>query len=336
MKKVLYVILGLILIYLILCLVGPKEMTVTRSTTINAPLDVVRTKMVDLKFFQEQWSPWTEKDPQMKVTYFGEMGQPGYGYSWTGNKEVGTGTMVVTGINGDSLLQKLSFEGMGDSKAFYVVNGKDAATNVTWGLHFEVGFLGRAMMLFMPMDKMLGTDFEKGLDKLKKAIESMPAEASASKYEPKVVEIAERNFIGTKKQNLTMDKTGPFFGENLHKIMEDMKKNKIQMLSAPSGLYFNFKNEDMSADVVACFAAPKGEKIKGWENYEYPAGKAVMLEYHGGYGDMMNAHNAINNYIKENNLSFVTTWEEYVSDPMMEKDSTKWLTNIYYILTPAK
>jgi effector-binding domain-containing protein len=336
MKKVLYVILGLIVIYLILCLVGPKEITVTRSTTINAPVDVVKAKMADLKFFQEQWSPWTERDPQMKVTYLGEMGQPGYGYSWTGNKEVGTGTLVITGFSGDSLLQKLTFEGMGDSKAFYVVNGKDAGTNVTWGIQMEIGFLGRAMMLFMNMDKMMGADFEHGLDKLKKAIESMPAETASTKYDVKEVDFPETNLIGTKKQRLTMDKVGPFFEENFAKIMEEMKKSKIEPMSMPSALYYDFKYEDMSADVVACFTAPKGAKVKGYENYEFPAGRAVLLEYRGGYNDMMNAHNAITNYIKEKNLTSTVTLEEYVSDPGMEKDSTKWLTKIYYILAPAK
>ena len=57
-----------------------------------------------------------------------------------------------------------------------------------------------------------------------------------------------------------------------------------------------------------------------------------MLAYHGGYNDMMAAHDAIGKYMKEKNLSASVTLEEYVTDPMTEKDSTKWLTNIYYII----
>lgn len=335
MKKVLYVIIGLAVIYLILCLVGPKATTVVRSITINAPVDAVKMQMADLKFFQEKWSPWTERDPQMTVTYIGEMGQPGYGYSWKGNDEVGQGTLTIVGFSGDSLLQKLSFEGMGDSKTFFVVNGKDAGTNVTWGISMDFAFFGRGMMLFMNMDKMMGADFEKGLDNLKKAIESMPAAPTAAVYDVKEVDFPEINLIGTKKQRLTMDKVNTFFGENFSKIAEEMKKNKAEPMSMPSALYYDFKNEDLSADVVACFTAPKGAKVKGYENYEFPAGKAVMLAYHGGYNDMMAAHDAMKNYMKEKNLSFSVTLEEYVTDPMTEKDSTKWLTNIYYILLPS-
>ena len=38
-------------------------------------------------------------------------------------------------------------------------------------------------------------------------------------------------------------------------------------------------------------------------------------------------------YMKANNLPMQTqVIEEYVTDPMHEKDTTKWLTNIYYVL----
>lgn len=332
MKKVLYVILGLIVLYLILCMVGPKNITVERNIAINSDPETIKKKMSDLHFFQEKWSPWSELDPNMEVNYTGNPGEVGHGYTWKGNKDVGAGTLTITKIEGDSMVQNLHFEGMGDSRAYYIIKSEGSGSNVTWGIQMHIGFMGRAMMLFMNMDKMMGGDFEKGLGKLKAAIESMPAESATTKYEVKEVDFAERNFIGTKKQRMTMDKTSAFFGENFHKIMEEMKKNNIEPMSAPSGLYYDFKNEDMSADVVACFAAPKGAKVKGLENYEFPAGKAVMLEYHGGYNDMMNAHNAIMNYIKEKNLTPITTLEEYVTDPGMEKDSTKWLTNIYYIL----
>ena len=66
MKKILYVLLGLIAVYLILCLIGPSSVRVERSISIHAQADVIKSKIVDLKFFHETWSPWTEKDPQMK------------------------------------------------------------------------------------------------------------------------------------------------------------------------------------------------------------------------------------------------------------------------------
>ena len=65
------------------------------------------------------------------------------------------------------MVQRLTFEGMADSRAYFSIKEQPTATDVTWGMIFEVGFFGRPMMLFMNMDKMLGADYEKGLSKLK-------------------------------------------------------------------------------------------------------------------------------------------------------------------------
>jgi effector-binding domain-containing protein len=337
MKKVLIVIIGLLAVYLILCIAGPKETVFTRSIVINADQQKVMSALSDFKYYTANWSPWTEKDPQMKMTFEGEAGKPGHKYSWEGNDKVGKGSQEIAAITSDSIYQKLNLiTWHAEPDVYLTAKPEGNGTKVSWTIIMKNGFFGRGMSLFMSMEKMMAPDFEHGLDKLKTAVESMPAAPTSANYEVKEVEWPERNFIGTKKQRITMDKVGAFFGENLNKVMTEMKKNKIEPISPASGLYYDFKNEDMSADVVACFAAPKGAKVKGLENYEFPAGKAVMLEYHGDYKNMMPAHDAIKNYMKEKNLSAVTTLEEYVTDPMTEKDSTKWVTNIYYILAPSK
>ena len=52
MKKVLYVIIGLVVGYFMLCLFGPKEISVERSIVVNASPELVKTQIGDLKFFQ--------------------------------------------------------------------------------------------------------------------------------------------------------------------------------------------------------------------------------------------------------------------------------------------
>lgn len=337
MKKVLYVILGLLGVYLILCLIGKSESKVERSIVINAPIDAVKAAIVDHKVFHDHWSPWTEKDPNGKIVYEGEAGQPGHKMSWDSEvKEVGKGSMTFNGFNGDSIIETLHFDDYGDSKVYHIVKAEGNGVSVTWGMHSKMPFFFRAMGLFMDMDAMIGPDYEKGLANLKKYVESTPATPAAANYDVQEIDFPETNLIGTKKNRLTMDKVESFFGDNYKKIAEDLAKNKIEPISMPSALYIDFKMEDMSADVVACFKVAKGAKVKGLENYDFPAGKAVFLAYRGGYNDMMAAHDAIKKFMTEKNLSSNVTYEEYVTDPGTEKDTTKWLTNIYYIITPAK
>lgn len=95
MKKILYVLLGLVALYFILCIVGPAHVKVERSININASADLIKTKLGDYKFFHESWSPWTEKDPGMKTTYTGEAGKEGHSIAWESDKkDVGKGSMT--------------------------------------------------------------------------------------------------------------------------------------------------------------------------------------------------------------------------------------------------
>lgn len=332
MKKVLYVILSLIVVYLILCLVGSKQFSVSRSINIKAPASLVQSTMGDFKFFQEKWSPWTELDPAMKTTYEGEAGKPGHKYSWESNvKDVGKGSMTLNQIKGDSTYITINFEGMGDSKIYYVAKEDNGTTNATWTIDGEYGFIMRGMTLFMNMDKMMGPVFEKGLNKLKTEIEGMPIGPVAAAYEVKELQWEEKTFVG-KRSVVTFDKMSAFFGENYPKLFAELGKAKIEQTMAPSAIFFKWDQEKGESDCAAVACVAKDTKIKGWETWAIPASKVLQIAYYGAYDKSVNAHNAMDTYMKEKNLTQNLVIEEYVTDPMNEKDTAKWLTNIYYVI----
>ncbi len=330
MKKVLYVILALVCIYLVLCLVGPSDSRVERTGSINAPASAVQGVLTDYSVFSK-WSPWAEKDTAMKVTLEGEAGKPGHKYYWEGNKEVGKGSMTFDGISGDSVLQTLDM-GYGPTKVYMITKEENGTTTLTWGLYAKNPFFMRGMSLFMSMDKMLGPDFEKGLANLKTVVEANASKVAEKSYEVKEVQWEERTFVGSKKANLNMQTMAPFFGENFPKIMGDLGKNKIQPTGAPSAIYFSWDMATMSGDVAAVAPVAKDTKAKGWETYSVPAGKVLQIEYYGAYEKIGDAHTSMDKYMKEKSLTNGWVIEEYVTDPGAEKDTAKWLTNIYYIL----
>lgn len=332
MKKVLYVILGLIIIYLILCLLGPSSVKVERSVDINAPKELVQKQLADLKFFHDQWSPWTERDPNMKTSYTGEQGQPGSTYSWESDKDsVGKGSMTYEKTVNDSILQSLNFDGMGVTPVYFTAKSEGDVTHVTWGMTFDIGFFGRGAMLFMSMDKMIGPDYEKGLAKLKPILEQMAAVPVEKSYEIKQLQWEAKTFYG-KKDKLAFDKMGAFFAENFPKLGTDIAKAKEQPLGMPKAIYFSFDEKTMVADFAAVMEVPAGTKLSGWEKFETPASKVLLIEYFGPYEKSGEAHYAMDSYIKKNNLTQGTVIEEYITDPMTEKDMNKWQTNIYYLV----
>jgi effector-binding domain-containing protein len=338
LKKIIYVIAGLVVIYLVLCLIGPKKVQVERSITVNASNDLVKSKLTDFQFFQ-QWSPWAEKDTAMKITLEGEIGQPGSKYSWQGNKAVGAGSMELIAINGDTVLQKIIFiepySGGGDVYLVAKANGNN--TNVTWGTKFEINFFMRAMMLFMSMDKMIGAEYEKGLAKFKTVIEATPTETASNiktynGFEIKEVIWSGRNYFG-KKATIAFDKLSDFFAESFPKIFNDAINGKLEHTGPPSAIFYTYNEEKKETECAAVISVPDGQQLKGWEKFNVPAANlALHIAYYGSYDKLANAHKAMNDYMKEKGLANNFVIEEYISDPMTEKDTTKWLTNVYYVI----
>lgn len=172
MKKVFYAILVLIILYFVLALFGPNEVKTERTIIVNAPASFVREKLSDYRYFHEKWSPWTLKDPNMKVSYSGIAGQPGHSYEWDG-EEVGKGTLDMLRFNGDSLVQQINFEYQDPALYYYIVSGQNGgSSNVKWGMHFDVDFIWRTPTMLFNLQRKIEEDFEAGLKRLKEQIET--------------------------------------------------------------------------------------------------------------------------------------------------------------------
>lgn len=332
MKKVFYVLIGLIAVYIILCLAGPSFSTVERSTEINAPADVIRQKLTDLRFFHESWSPWTELDPGMKVSYTGEAGKEGASMSWESDKDdVGKGTMTYQYTRGDSVICLMNFSGY-ESHIFFIVKSIDASkSSMSWILYGKTPFMFRGMALFMNMEKMVGKHFEKGLVKLKTVMESMPTKPAAVHYDVQELNWDTKMYYG-KRTKLEFPKMADYIGKTYGQIGEAMKKAKAEAIGAPKAIYFSFDETSMVADFAPVMEVTKGTKLDGLEKFETPAGKVLLIDYYGPYEQSAQAHYAMDAYIKEKGLTQSVVLEEYITDPMTEKDPAKWLTKIYYVV----
>lgn len=169
-----YILVGIIVLYLILSLIAPKNYHVFRSIEIHKPLPEVFHFIKFLKN-QDYWSPWDHKDPDIKKVYRGEDGQVGFVSSWKGNKQVGEGEQEITGIfENDRMESQLRFlkPWKSESDAYIKVEElSPETTKVTWGFSGVNKPPGNVFMLFFNMDKTVGKDFEEGLSALKKHLE---------------------------------------------------------------------------------------------------------------------------------------------------------------------
>ncbi len=178
MKKVLRIVLIIVVIFVAaICIMGaimPKDITVSRSVMIKAPKEKVFQQIVMFKNWPH-WSPWVKMEPTVQLTYSGTDGQPGSAYQWVG-KETGTGEMKNIAVNGTKLDFQVNFEKPFKSQAMGILEATDSAgmTKTTWTFKTHSPFPMNAMMGMMNMDKMLGKDFENGLNNIKSWVETNP------------------------------------------------------------------------------------------------------------------------------------------------------------------
>lgn len=167
------VVLVAVAIILILAATKPNEFRVQRSVAIKAPADKIYPLIVDLKGWAG-WSPYEKKDPGMTRAFSGAPSGKGAVYEWNGDKNVGHGRMEITDVAAPSkVVIKLDFitPFEAHNTAEFSLTPQGDNTNVTWAMYGPNVFLGKVMQVFMNMDRMVGTDFEAGLQALKAAAE---------------------------------------------------------------------------------------------------------------------------------------------------------------------
>lgn len=331
-KIVLIVIGALIALLLLTGLFVKKDYRVERSIVINAPSGVVMDQVKSLKN-QQQWSPWAELDTNMNVTFSGVDGQVGSYSEWHGNSDVGKGRQEVTAISPNRVETHLTFfEPMESESDAYVQLEEqgDKAVKATWGFTGNTPYPMNIMCLFM--DAMMGKDFEKGLSKLKARCESIASSKKTYRgFEIHEMDMQPRTYIA-KREEVGFDKIADFYGKNFPKIYELTGKAGLKPAGSPSGIFYKWDSEAKKASMAAAIPVENaGAKVKDYETITVPGGKTLFIDYYGAYEKSENAHYAMDEYMKEKNLTMnEVVVEEYITDPSTEKDTSKWLTRIYY------
>lgn len=174
--RILAVLAVAVAIFLVLVALQPSEFRVTRTGIVHASPEKAFAQVNDFRAWEE-WSPWAKLDPNVKNTYEGPPAGTGAITRWDGNDEVGAGQMtIVESIPNERILIDLAFTRPMQSqcKTEFAFKPEGENTAVTWTMSGKNDFVGKAFCLFMNMDKMIGSDFEKGLASMDEAAKKAP------------------------------------------------------------------------------------------------------------------------------------------------------------------
>jgi hypothetical protein len=140
---------------------------VQRATTIVAPPEKIFPLINDLHA-HTSWSPF-EKDPNMKRTHSGAPQGKGAVYDWDGDRKVGSGRLAIVDSTPSNITMVLDMfkPFKAHNSVNFMLDPQGSATRVTWAMHGRQPYMAKLMSTFINCDKMVGSQFEQGLAKLK-------------------------------------------------------------------------------------------------------------------------------------------------------------------------
>jgi uncharacterized protein YndB with AHSA1/START domain len=150
----------------------PRFPVVTRSIEIAAPPAAIYPLVSDLRRFNE-WSPWAALDPATVYTFTGTTEGVGQTMNWESkDPQVGLGTMTITKLTPDSEVDSALAFGPQQAGSWVRIEPKGDRSSVTWGFRSDVGFNPIMRYFALGLDRLIGLDYERGLEKLKAAAET--------------------------------------------------------------------------------------------------------------------------------------------------------------------
>lgn len=174
------ILIGLAAIFVVLVVViatRPSDFRVTRSATMSAPPAAVFAQVNDFHNW-EAWSPWAKLDPHATNRFEGPSAGEGAKFYWSGNNDVGEGSMTVLESRPNDLVRiqldfVRPFAGTSDVEFTFQPAGENQ-TAVSWSIAGKNNFMSKAVGLIIDCEKMTGDQFDRGLENMKAIVEKSP------------------------------------------------------------------------------------------------------------------------------------------------------------------
>ena len=243
--------------------------------------------------------------------------------------------MKTVYVDKDSILQKINFIKPFESSSdvYWNINTQGNTTKVVWGMKGELGFMEKAFMLFQGgMDKAIGPDYERGLQKLDSIIA-----VDMKKYDITDNGITDYGggyylYLSTSSRQ---DETGEKMAVMFPKITTFMQSNGLEMAGKPFSLYEKWDESNGTTIFSACI--PVKEKVSPPQGSEVLCGYIVPNSYYkttlkGDYAHLREAWTKAIAHLKAagyQEVEDVAPFEVYANDPMEYPNPADWITEVY-------
>ncbi|MCU0756792.1 MAG: SRPBCC family protein [Xanthomonadales bacterium] len=162
----------------------PRQAVVERSIGIERPPAEVYAVLNSFERFNE-WSPWFAADPAAAYTHSGPNSGVGARHAWKGNEAVGEGSQTITASIADRQIDiALAFGDNPPALSRYTLQPEGSGTRLSWRFEIDLGMNPVMRWFGLMFDRMIGADYERGLQQLKRLLEQPGTPEAASVATP--------------------------------------------------------------------------------------------------------------------------------------------------------
>lgn len=310
--------------------------TVERSKVINSPRTTVYHYINDFRNF-EDFESWAVEDPTVKMSFPEKTAGSGASFSWENSEGKGSGVTLET-KEGESIHQKINFDGTKSDVLWIFKDTLNGKTKVTWKAKGEMSFLFKIYtVLNGGADKIIGTIYEKTLVNIDKNLDY-----ETKTYAVKVNGVVRKTETFYINQTFTSEiqKVNKNARVVIPKLIEFSKTNNLYTNGKPFIIYHTYDTKTNLAKISICLPINKeiltsagsdilSGKLKGFE--------AVKTTLRGDYSHSGEAISKTTAFINKEKLVLDSSWshlEILTAGKPDVKSSSKLITEFYYPLAP--
>lgn len=332
MQKVLYGVVGSVILLVLIGFALPRVHSVEVSTEIDAQQATVFALVNDFRRFT-LWAPWTDTDPNARFIYSGNSRGAGATVTWDGTI-LGSGTQTIMESRPFEYVGIVMSPGEpGEAKSWFRLEPGVGTTIVHWGFEVDYGLNIVGRYFASMLGGVVARDYEAGLANLKELAESLPiADFSDLEIEHLVVEPMDIAYLPTTSRPEPAA-ISEAMGKSYFQILNFIDEHNLQDAGAPLSITRTFSGSALVFDAAIPVRGVTDETpredgaVKLGSSY---GGLVIRVRHTGSYRDLASTHRKITAYLAALGIQRNgDPWESYVSDPgkTPEKDL---LTYVYY------
>ena len=331
LKKIFFVLIALVVVFVVVGFLLPRQRHVERSVFIDTPPSVVFSQVNGLQNFND-WSPWVALMPDAEYSFEGPAFGVGSKLSWSETDETGSQTIIASAPY-ERVDVELDFGSQGTAQSAYLLQPENGGTRLTWTFDTDFGLNIINRYWGLLLERQLGPSFAQGLTNLKRITEELP-KVDWSHLEIGITDVPSTTiayFTGSSGRD--PDEIGAALAAAYGRVALFISTNELQMGGQPLAItnYWDERGWGFDAGIPVSGAPSRGagpdSPVRMGETY---GGRVVRAVHVGPHTTLEETHAIIIAFITAHRLEANgRNWEVFVSDPGNTPEE-ELVTEIYY------